>query len=132
MSFHWVQDRVHQNQFFLYWAPGNINLADYFRKHHTAHHHKKMRQQYLVNTGTTNPNISCRGVYLRKISTKISGVKCVYKITANTISLKNLLKSTFSLNLIFTEFIVVTVLLSLPCTGSNITILYVEIGSSFQ
>ena len=58
MRFHWVQDRVRQNQFLVYWAPGNSNLADYFSKHHPAHHHKKMRHHYLINTATTTPNIS--------------------------------------------------------------------------
>ena len=54
MRFHWVQDRVKQNQFLVYWAPGNTNLADYFSKHHPPHHHKKMRHKYLLHNVTTN------------------------------------------------------------------------------
>jgi hypothetical protein len=34
MRFYWVQDRVDQEQFIVYWAPGHGNLADYFTKHH--------------------------------------------------------------------------------------------------
>ena len=50
----------------------------------------------------------CMMMYLQKISTKTSGIKCVYEITAHTISVINLLKPTVSLNFIFTEFPVVT------------------------
>ena len=39
MCFYWLRDRVQQNQFYIYWAPGAINLADYFIKHHSPQHH---------------------------------------------------------------------------------------------
>ena len=39
MQFYWVQDRVKQGQFHVYFGPSNDNLADYFTKHHTATHH---------------------------------------------------------------------------------------------
>ena len=44
MRFHWVTDRVQQQQFFVYWAPGKENLADYFSKHHPPYHHTNMRK----------------------------------------------------------------------------------------
>ena len=47
MRFYWVQDRVDQNQFHVYWKPGLTNLADYVTKHHTANHHQTMRPFYL-------------------------------------------------------------------------------------
>ena len=28
MQFYWLQDRVEQGQFRVFWAPGKINLAD--------------------------------------------------------------------------------------------------------
>jgi hypothetical protein len=47
MRYHWLQDRVAQGQFNLYWAPGKQNDADYFSKHHPPAHHKLMRSKYL-------------------------------------------------------------------------------------
>ena len=47
MRYHWLQDRVAQGQFNLYWAPGKQNDADYFSKHHPPAHHKLMRPKYL-------------------------------------------------------------------------------------
>jgi hypothetical protein len=47
MRYHWLQDRVAQGQFNLYWAPGKQNGADYFSKHHPPAHHKLMRPKYL-------------------------------------------------------------------------------------
>ena len=32
MRFLWLVDRVQQNQFLIFWAPVNVNLADYFSK----------------------------------------------------------------------------------------------------
>jgi hypothetical protein len=49
MRFYWIQDRVKQGQYHIYWAPANLNLADYFTKHHAAQHHRNMRKHY-VNT----------------------------------------------------------------------------------
>lgn len=47
MRFYWVRDRVEQKHFRVYWAPGALNLADYFTKHHTAAHHQRIRHKYL-------------------------------------------------------------------------------------
>ena len=47
MRFHWVRDRVDQQQFKVYWRPGKTNLADYVTKHHPASHHQLMRPIYL-------------------------------------------------------------------------------------
>jgi hypothetical protein len=58
MRYHWLKDRIEQLHFNLYWAPGCLNMADYFTKHHPPSHHKQMRYQYLqrpqVNTVTTH------------------------------------------------------------------------------
>jgi hypothetical protein len=43
MRFHWVQDRVDQKQFHVYWAPADTNLADYYTKHHPVKHHQWIR-----------------------------------------------------------------------------------------
>jgi hypothetical protein len=46
MHFYWVKDRVKQGQFHVYWDLGYQNLADYFTKHHSPMHHKRMREMY--------------------------------------------------------------------------------------
>jgi hypothetical protein len=47
MRFYWVQDRVQQGQYKVYWAPAALNLADYFTKHHAPQHHRNMRHHFL-------------------------------------------------------------------------------------
>ena len=47
MRFYWVQDRVSQKQFVVYWEKGADNLADYFTKHHPGRYHVEMRPVYL-------------------------------------------------------------------------------------
>jgi hypothetical protein len=43
MRFYWVKYRVKQVQFHVYWGPGYQTLADYFKKHQSPTHHKRMR-----------------------------------------------------------------------------------------
>ena len=43
MCLYWLKDRVSQNMFKVYWAPGKVNLADYFSKHHPATYVKNFR-----------------------------------------------------------------------------------------
>jgi hypothetical protein len=43
MKYYWLQDRVRQKQFDVYWRPGKDNIGDYHTKHHSAQHHKDMR-----------------------------------------------------------------------------------------
>jgi hypothetical protein len=47
MRFYWIKDRVKQGQFDVYWGPGYKILADYFTKHHSPAHHKRMREIYI-------------------------------------------------------------------------------------
>jgi hypothetical protein len=47
MQLYWVKDRVEQQQFNVGWAPGETNLGDYFTKHHSPAHHKRMIPYYL-------------------------------------------------------------------------------------
>jgi hypothetical protein len=47
MRFYWVKDRVEQGQFKVGWAPGDTNMGDYFTKHHSPAHHKRMIPYYL-------------------------------------------------------------------------------------
>ena len=52
MRFYWVRDRVNQQQYYVYWAPAHQNLADYFTKHHTPSHHRKMRKYFVYTTAS--------------------------------------------------------------------------------
>jgi hypothetical protein len=47
MRFYWIQDRVRQGQFIVYWAPGSTNMGDYHTKHHPTSHHREIRPTYL-------------------------------------------------------------------------------------
>jgi hypothetical protein len=38
---------VKQGQFNVYWGPGYQNVAEYFTKHHSPAHHKRMREIYI-------------------------------------------------------------------------------------
>ena len=55
MRFYWLQDRVHQQQFNIYWKPGASNLADYVSKHHSPAHHKTCRPMYLHEPNNVPP-----------------------------------------------------------------------------
>ena len=48
MRFYWLRCRESQGQFRYYWKPGPTNLADYWTKHHPAHHHIKKRPTILT------------------------------------------------------------------------------------
>jgi hypothetical protein len=47
MRFFGITDRVKQGQFSVYWGPDYQHLAEYFTKHHSPAHHKKMREIYI-------------------------------------------------------------------------------------
>ena len=48
MRYYWLRDRAKQQQFHIHWKSGTQNLADYFTKHHSPSHHKKMRSVFLM------------------------------------------------------------------------------------
>ena len=48
MRFYWIKDRVEQGQYQVHWRKGTDNLADYFTKHHSPSHHRRMRSRYLL------------------------------------------------------------------------------------
>ena len=49
MRFYWLRDRVKQQHFHIYWKQGKHNIADYFTKHHSPSHHRRMRSTFLSN-----------------------------------------------------------------------------------
>jgi len=48
MTFNWVVDRQTRSHFRVTWRPGKGNLADYFTKHHSTVHHKRLHTTYLT------------------------------------------------------------------------------------
>ena len=52
MHFYWVRDRINQQQYHVYWAPAHQNLADYFTKHHTPSHQRKMCKYFVYTTAS--------------------------------------------------------------------------------
>jgi hypothetical protein len=54
MKYYWLQDRVRQKQFGVYWLPGKDNLADIHTKHHAAQHHQDMRPILLHQANSLN------------------------------------------------------------------------------
>ena len=49
--FYWVQDRVEQGEFRVFWSPGKENLADYYTKYHSPATHRKLRPIYTYIEG---------------------------------------------------------------------------------
>jgi hypothetical protein len=54
MKYYWLQDRVRQKQFDVYWGPGKDNLGDYHTKHHPAQHHQYMRPISIRQANSLN------------------------------------------------------------------------------
>jgi hypothetical protein len=55
MRFYRIKDCMKQGQFKIYWGPGIQNLADYFIKHHSLAHQKRIRNVYIhANERTIN------------------------------------------------------------------------------
>ena len=49
MRLHWLRDRTNREQFYVCWAKGDTNMADYYSKHHTAAHEKRIRHKHLCS-----------------------------------------------------------------------------------
>jgi hypothetical protein len=59
MRYHWLTDRAHQKHFDVYWRPGRENLGDYHTKHHSAQHHKDMREFILHHANSLHVLRGC-------------------------------------------------------------------------
>jgi hypothetical protein len=67
LRFYWINDRVKQGQFKIYLGPGFQNLADYFTKHHSPAHHKRIRDVY-IHADERPINIPhCEGVLIPQV-----------------------------------------------------------------
>jgi hypothetical protein len=54
MKYYWLQDRVRQKQFNVYWRPSKDNLGDYHTKHSSAQHHQDMSPIMLHQANSLN------------------------------------------------------------------------------
>jgi hypothetical protein len=54
MKYYWLQDKVRQKQFYVYWRPGKDNLGEYDTKHHPLQHHQDMRPILLHQANSLN------------------------------------------------------------------------------
>ena len=45
-QFYWLQDRVKQREFRVFWAPGKDNLVYYYTKYHSPATHRRLRPIY--------------------------------------------------------------------------------------
>jgi hypothetical protein len=59
MKYYWLQDRVRQKQYDVYWRPGKDNLSDYHTKNHSAQHHQDMRPIMLHQANSLNVLRGC-------------------------------------------------------------------------
>jgi hypothetical protein len=59
MKYYWLQDRVRQKQFDVYWRPGKENLGNYHTKHHPAQHRQDMRPILLHQANILNVLRGC-------------------------------------------------------------------------
>ena len=63
MRFYWIQDRVRQGHYIVYWRPGSKNLGDYFTKHHPTTHHRLIRPTYLQVAQRSRPAHSANSLH---------------------------------------------------------------------
>ena len=47
MRLNWVQDRIKQKQFNVFWKPGSEKIGDYHTKHHAPIYHRNVRTHYI-------------------------------------------------------------------------------------
>ena len=49
--FYWLQDRVKQGEFRVFWAQGKDNIANYYNKYHSPATHRRLRPIYTYIEG---------------------------------------------------------------------------------
>jgi hypothetical protein len=67
MRFYWLKNQEAQKQFIMFWAPGKLNLSDYFTKNHAPAHHQNIKRLYLHNNQNSPIHLS------HELSTALQG-----------------------------------------------------------
>ena len=79
MRFYWINGRIEQGQFRVFWRPGPENLGDYHSKHNPPEHHRAVRSKYLHV-----PNLrllqGCVNLTVRVNSTKLESQRAKLEI----------------------------------------------------
>jgi hypothetical protein len=78
MQFYWLQDRVKQRQFRIFWAPGKINLADYQSKVQPTSVHKAVCPIYLYVEGKSPTTLQGCDKILESLASGTSAVNSRY------------------------------------------------------
>ena len=47
MGFYWLQDRIRQGHYNVFCKQGATNLANYFTKNYSPHHHRRIHPLYI-------------------------------------------------------------------------------------
>jgi hypothetical protein len=81
MRFYFVQDRVEQKQLKVFWAPGEINLADYQSKVQPTSVHRALRPIYLYEEGKSPATLQGCDEILKSLA---RGTKPVTPLLAKT------------------------------------------------
>jgi len=50
MRYQYLHDKLNEQLIDISWDPGHSNLADYFTKNFHPSHHRKLRNQYVLNS----------------------------------------------------------------------------------
>ena len=59
---YWIQDRVNNKEFFIYWNTGANNLVDYYTKHFPPSYYQKIRPTYILKIITLMQQNFCARV----------------------------------------------------------------------
>ena len=86
MRFYWVRDRVRQGHFFIFWAPGDTNLADYYTKHFAVSHHRFVRSSVLHDPSASSVMQGCVDLSPRQHSCLAHDPLSHMTVTASAIS----------------------------------------------
>ena len=63
MRFYWINDRIKQGQFRVFWRPGPENLGYYHSKHHPPEYHRAVRSKYLHVPNLRSLALSFGGIH---------------------------------------------------------------------
>ena len=54
MRLYWIQDRVNNKEFHVYWKSGAENFTDYFIKFFSPQYHQTIRSTYILKNNHMN------------------------------------------------------------------------------
>ena len=64
MRLYWIQDRVTNKEFYVYWKAGDENFADYFTKHFAPSYHQQIRPTYILKNHHVTTELQREGVLI--------------------------------------------------------------------